>query len=84
MIVKNKQLINRTLLIIFDEDYVMYTILVRRDQYDDIVNTIKKMHDRFFTSDKLQKKYGGYSAYLDSYLDKKDIIFVGYSELYLD
>ena len=81
MIVKNKQLRDRTLLVVADEDYIMYNILVKNNQVDDVSKTIQKMHDKFFNSEKLEEKYGNYIEYINTYLDKKDIIFVEYSML---
>lgn len=79
MIIKNKKLTNRTLLVVADEDYIMYSILVKNNQVDDVSKTIQKMHDKFFESEKLEEKYGNYMEYINTYLDKKDIIFVEYS-----
>lgn len=79
MIIKNKKLTNRTLLVVADEDYIMYSILVKNNQVDDVSKTIQKMHDKFFQSEKLEEKYGNYMKYINTYLDKKDIIFVEYS-----
>lgn len=79
MIIKNKKLTNRTLLVVANEDYIMYSILVKNNQVDDVSKTIQKMHDKFFESEKLEEKYGNYMEYINTYLDKKDIIFVEYS-----
>lgn len=81
MIIKNKKLTNRTLLVVADEDYIMCSILVKNNQVDDVSKTIQKMHDKFFESEKLEEKYGNYMEYINTYLDKKDIIFVEYSML---
>lgn len=60
----------KSVLIVNDEGYRMWTILVDGDDIEYISNIIKNLHDEFYDNEGLQDKYGGYYDYVTEALDK--------------
>lgn len=60
----------KKVLIVKDENYTMWSILVDDNKVEYISNLIKNLHDEFYDKEDLRIEYGGYYDYVTEKLNK--------------
>lgn len=61
---------------IWDEEYLMFSIIVPEDKAQKIITKIQDMYDKYYgeTHDYYEKKYGSYYEYIEKWISKQKYI----------
>ena len=81
---RNKQIV----LNVYDEEYLMWTLLVNEDRFEEISEQIQQRHDEYYENNydgEMEDQYGNYSAYVEEFLNTlpEDVTIVRYEQMNL-
>lgn len=72
---------NKILLQIWDEEYLMFNIIIPKNKEKEVEDTVRRLHDEFFDEDDqekynlIQSEYESYYDYISrSWLEKQEYI----------
>lgn len=79
---------DKIVLNVYDEEYLMWTLLVNEDRFEEISEQIKERHDEYYKNNddgEMEDQYGNYSAYVEEFLNTlpEDVTIVRYKQMNL-
>lgn len=79
---------DKIVLNVYDEEYLMWTLLVNEDRFEEISEQIQERYDSYYANNddgEMEDQYGNYSAYVEEFLNTlpEDVTIVRYEEMNL-
>lgn len=79
---------DKIVLNVYDEGYLMWTLIVNEDRFEEISERIQERHDEYYNNNddgEMEYQYENYSAYVEEFLNTlpEDVTIVRYEEMNL-